>query len=197
MNTKNTNSSLDPNLALLLDVDTPHESQISARGSLFEDALRHIRQGDDELCEVIEKKLRLRQLRLQRLQERAMAAYRDNFELLTQLLKARAVRTVPQRVDTLAGGAPFPVTARQREIMKHKVDVLHLPTRARNALIGENVYTIEDLLELREMDLMKVPMLGRQTIKAIRNALALHDFRIGHLYDPNKPIPRVKWEGEN
>lgn len=187
MTTNNSFGVIDPILSLLLDLDTIDGSQITEREPLFQDALKRIRKGDDELCDLVEKKLLKRQARLQQLQNRVAFAYRDNFNLLAEVLGARKVRSIPHEVDILATGAPFPVTAAQRELMKQKVDVLSLTNRVRNALIGENIYTVEDLLERRLGDLMKVPTLGSKSIAVIREALAAHDLRIGHLYDPGKP----------
>ena len=195
MNTKK-KIDAEPQLWLLLDLVTRHESQTTMLRDLMQDVLKKIREGDDELADAIEKRLRIRQLKLLSLQQDLAQGFRDNFELTSQILKARVVRTTPRTTDIWASGAPFPLTARQREVMKKDISTLNLTSRARSCLRTEGVETIEQLLELREGDLMKIPNLGKTSLKSVRSALELYDFKLGHLYDPNKPIPRAKWLGE-
>lgn len=187
---------VDPEIFLLLDLPLRHESQTTVLRDLLDDALQKISEGNDALAVEIEKKIRMRQLKLHDLQLKLANAQRDNFELLTQVLKARVVRKAPAARPILPTDTPLPLNARQREVIKRTIQTLNITSRALNCLRGENIETVERLLEMREIDLMKVANLGKNSLDSIRNALALYDLKLGHLYDPNKKPPRTKWLGE-
>lgn len=52
------------------------------------------------------------------------------------------------------------------------IDVLDISVRAVNCLRGEGIYTLDELLELTSIDLLKTPNLGRKSHTEIINALA-------------------------
>jgi hypothetical protein len=59
-----------------------------------------------------------------------------------------------------------------------------LPRRVAKALIADGKKTLRDLSRMTLGDLRLVPMLGPIGRQAVQNALAEHDFGVGHLEEP-------------
>nr|WP_199065031.1 DNA-directed RNA polymerase subunit alpha C-terminal domain-containing protein [Chromobacterium sp. ASV5] len=58
------------------------------------------------------------------------------------------------------------------ELYKLSIEDLELPTRAKNALLAESIYTIGHLLERSEREVLMVPNLSRGSLNTIKDALA-------------------------
>lgn len=57
------------------------------------------------------------------------------------------------------------------DILNKKIGVLNLTARAHNCLLADNVTTIAELVAKSENDLLKVPNLGRKSLKEIKQSL--------------------------
>ena len=72
------------------------------------------------------------------------------------------------------------------------INHLKLTTRATNVLRAKNIETIEQLTLLTEFDLLKIPDIGRKTLKNIETELAVLDLRLkGIPTFPKTPIIKV------
>ena len=58
------------------------------------------------------------------------------------------------------------------------LDRLELSTRAKNCLKAAGIASVEDLVELTEIDLFKTPNLGRATIEEIKVALSINSLSL-------------------
>ncbi len=65
------------------------------------------------------------------------------------------------------------------EKLNRSVDELELSVRSTNCLIQGNILTIEDLVQKREAQLLKMPNLGRNSLHEIRNALFEIELTLG------------------
>jgi len=179
--------------SLLTSIWAIDKSQEPILESLLSEALNEIGMGNSKIRQELFTLLEVRQLKLAGIHHQLASEYARNFTMMKQVLMATAKKPA---LPIFGADAPRPVTARQQKLLDNKIQTLALPTRAHNCLIGETIYTIRDLLERSAIDLMKIPNLGMSSFRAIESALALRDFLVGHLYDPNKPAPVIKWEGE-
>lgn len=67
----------------------------------------------------------------------------------------------------------------QKEKAKQdSIDILNLTARPHNCLKGENIFTISDLLECGLNDLLKLPNMGRKSIKEIQMELASRGLKL-------------------
>ena len=55
--------------------------------------------------------------------------------------------------------------------IERSIDTLPITVRAVNCLKSEGINTVEQLLSMSEFDLMRIPNLGKLSIKSIRDAL--------------------------
>ena len=58
------------------------------------------------------------------------------------------------------------------DVLKKKIKELDLTVRSHNCLASENIYTIGDLVSKTTNELLKIPNLGRKSIKEIEEVLA-------------------------
>ena len=58
------------------------------------------------------------------------------------------------------------------------INHLKLTTRARNVLLAKNIKTIEQLTLLTGNNLLKIPDIGRKTLKDIETELAVLNLRL-------------------
>jgi|DEB0MinimDraft_10_1074344.scaffolds.fasta_scaffold24464_2 DNA-directed RNA polymerase subunit alpha len=72
--------------------------------------------------------------------------------------------------------------------IERSIDTLPITVRAVNCLKSEGINTVEQLLSMTEVELMKIPLLGKLSLKSIRNALAESGLTIGQSrrYHANK-----------
>ena len=72
------------------------------------------------------------------------------------------------------------------------INHLKLTTRATNVLRAKNIKTIEQLTLLTEFDLLKIPDIGRKTLKNIETELAVLNLRLkGIPAFPKTPFIKV------
>ena len=64
-------------------------------------------------------------------------------------------------------------------ILLFSIDVLDISVRAANCLKAENIYYIGDLIQKEEVELLKVPNLGRRSLTEIKEVLALRGLKLG------------------
>lgn len=62
------------------------------------------------------------------------------------------------------------------------LDDVEMPGIARNALKAAGVTHLEQLLEMTEPEIFRVPAVGRKAINALREALAERGWRIGQFH---------------
>ncbi len=58
------------------------------------------------------------------------------------------------------------------------IDELELTVRSANALKSENIFTIRDLVNLTEKDLMNLPNLGKRSLVEVKEALTTHGYQL-------------------
>lgn len=76
--------------------------------------------------------------------------------------------------------SPLPdiVDASTLPILSQSVDDLGLNTRTRNCLVAENINYLGDLVQRNEIDLQKIPNLGRKSFNEIKETLAQRGLRL-------------------
>ena len=62
-------------------------------------------------------------------------------------------------------------TAKPVEKTVTSISMLGLGYRSKNILMAEGIETVEQLMKLSDMELLKMPNLGRNSLNEIRNAL--------------------------
>ncbi len=63
--------------------------------------------------------------------------------------------------------------------MQEKIEILQLSVRSTNCLIQEQIYYINDLIVLHELDLSRLPNMGEKSINEIKQQLAKIGFSLG------------------
>ena len=64
-------------------------------------------------------------------------------------------------------------------VLNQPIEVLELSTRLFNALKGDFIYSIGDLIQRTEQDLFKIPNIGKRSVQEIKDALAQHGLTVG------------------
>ena len=62
-------------------------------------------------------------------------------------------------------------TAKPVEKTVTSISMLSLGYRSKNILMAEGIETVEQLMKLSDMELLKMPNLGRNSLNEIRNAI--------------------------
>ncbi len=76
-------------------------------------------------------------------------------------------------------------------ILLRPVDDLELTVRSANCLKAESIYYIGDLIQRTEVELLKTPNLGKQSLTEIKDVLASHSLSLGMRLE-NWPPPGLK-----
>lgn len=63
------------------------------------------------------------------------------------------------------------------------IDSLELTVRSANCLKSENIYYIGDLIQKNEIELLKMPNLGKKSLTEIKNVLLKHNLTLGSKID--------------
>ncbi|HIH2762555.1 MAG TPA: DNA-directed RNA polymerase subunit alpha [Candidatus Azoamicus sp. MARI] len=63
------------------------------------------------------------------------------------------------------------------------IDSLELTVRSANCLKSENIYYIGDLIQKNELELLKMPNLGKKSLTEIKNVLLKHNITLGSKID--------------
>ncbi|NCA71927.1 MAG: hypothetical protein EOM91_17985 [Sphingobacteriia bacterium] len=111
----------------------------------------------------------------------AVAEYGLPAAVLRTLPTHRPVQRTHYRRKDLASAAAAMKPVAADLSPRAAIEALELPTRQRNALLAEGVYTLEQLLALNERTLMRFPRIGRTGIAQIRVALAAKGFRLAEV----------------
>lgn len=88
--------------------------------------------------------------------------------LNSKVMAAEAVTMI----DDLEAAIEFRNRRKQRESQEPVWETLNLTVRTGNCLKGEDIRTLEELCSKKEIDLLKIPNLGRRSLNEIREALA-------------------------
>lgn len=98
------------------------------------------------------------------------------FKILLQQNKGVDGKTLAQEavimIDTLYEAERIRTQAAEREKTAPVWEILNLTVRTANCLKGEDIRTLEELCSKKEIDLLKIPNLGRRSLNEIREALA-------------------------
>ena len=68
-------------------------------------------------------------------------------------------------------------------VLARRVDSLELSTRSKNALKDDDIYYLDELVEKTEVELSKVPNLGKKSLVEIRTVLIAMDLELGQFLD--------------
>lgn len=82
--------------------------------------------------------------------------------------------------------------------LEHTIESLQLSARAFNCLVGEGIVTKQQLCSMTEIDLFKLPKMGKTSVRDTKNALSLAGLRLawpGHLRVVSKEESRIWWDG--
>lgn len=66
----------------------------------------------------------------------------------------------------------------ENHILSGSIDKLDLDMRSRRALHFENINTVSQLIDYTERELLKIPNLGKKSLKVIKEALAEHGLKL-------------------
>ncbi|MEQ1305116.1 DNA-directed RNA polymerase subunit alpha C-terminal domain-containing protein (plasmid) [Acinetobacter radioresistens] len=72
---------------------------------------------------------------------------------------------------------------------KQICEIKELSTRAKNALIGANILSVDDLLKMTSYDVESIPYMGKASMAQIRNYLTSRGLELdegGHKYQNQK-----------
>ena len=64
-------------------------------------------------------------------------------------------------------------------LLSRPIDDLKIPVRTRNCLKAENIFSIGDLLQRTESELIKTPNLGRKALNEIKETLSSRGLELG------------------
>lgn len=78
-----------------------------------------------------------------------------------------------------AAAAAARTQAHEQAGLHRSVDELGLPVRASNVLKAQNVVLWGDLVHRAEVELLRLPLLGRKSVEDIKAALAAHGLTLG------------------
>ena len=67
---------------------------------------------------------------------------------------------------------------KRKEQEQDDIGELELPVRAHNCLLADSIFTITELVTKRENDLLRIPNMGKLSIKEIKEALARNNLRL-------------------
>jgi Bacterial RNA polymerase, alpha chain C terminal domain len=100
-------------------------------------------------------------------QEMELRPNREILEEILELTRARFYRSIPQR-----GVVVDPIVLKP-------IDDLELTVRSTNCLKAESIYYIGDLIQRSEIELLKIPNLGKKELIEIKDVLALRGLSLG------------------
>ena len=69
------------------------------------------------------------------------------------------------------------------DLLMKSIDILELPTRTSNCLHAENIYTVGDLIQRTNDDLIKIPNFGKKSLGELRHVLAARGLHLGARLD--------------
>jgi len=83
-----------------------------------------------------------------------------------------------------------PKRAPQPSVLDQSVEILELSVRSSNALRNAGIFTINELLQRTERDVLRLPNVGRLSLKEIKDTLARHGLQLKDQIDMPDPTPR-------
>jgi DNA-directed RNA polymerase alpha subunit len=102
--------------------------------------------------------------------ERTEANLNRAFERLRELYDNPKIKTIIDQTEIAKNAKRY--DQREKEKAEAVENNLELGARALNCLKAENIFTLKDLLSKTENELMKIPNMGKLTLKEIKDALA-------------------------
>jgi DNA-directed RNA polymerase alpha subunit len=102
--------------------------------------------------------------------ERTEANLNRAFERLRELYDNPKIKTIIDQTEIAKNAKRY--DQREKEKAEAVENNLELGARALNCLKAENIFTLKDLLGKTENELMKIPNMGKLTLKEIKDALA-------------------------
>ena len=69
-----------------------------------------------------------------------------------------------------------------------KIDVFELTVRSKNVLKAEGIFTIKNLVQYTERDLIRLPNMGRKSLNEIKEHLAVHSLVLGSIFEEPEKI---------
>ena len=102
--------------------------------------------------------------------ERTEANLNRAFERLRELYDNPKIKTIIYQTEIAKNAKRY--DQREKEKAEAVENNLELGARALNCLKAENIFTLKDLLSKTENELMKIPNMGKLTLKEIKDALA-------------------------
>lgn len=189
---KNNFDKLNPTLvSLLSSIWSIDRSQEAILDDLFT-AARKEAETSREVYRQLTSLLEFRQTKLNDIAGKLAGEYQRNFHLIKSITFASR--------STLSTPRPIVATAMSPELEEQLdrpiKETLVVSNRLMNRLREEQLTTLRQLLQVHEHDLMKVPNLGRNSLKELKQALLRKGLSIGMLRDTNTPRRPIKWEGE-
>jgi len=108
--------------------------------------------------------------------ERTEANLNRAFERLRNLYDNPKIKAIIDDAEIAKNAKRY--DQREKEKAEAVENNLELGARALNCLKAENIFTLKDLLGKTENELMKIPNMGKLTLKQIKDALASKNLKL-------------------
>ena len=108
--------------------------------------------------------------------ERTEANLNRAFERLRNLYDNPKIKAIIDAAEIAKNAKRY--DQREKEKAEAVENNLELGARALNCLKAENIFTLKDLLSKTENELMKIPNMGKLTLKQIKDALASKNLKL-------------------
>jgi hypothetical protein len=190
---KNHFDKLNPTLvSLLSSIWSVDKAQEVILNDLF-NAARKEAETDREVYRQLTLLLEFRQIKLNDITGQVAREYQRNFQLIKSVtFGSRTSLSTPRPVVATSMSAEL-----EEQLDRPITETLVVSKRLMNRIKEEQLATLRELLWCSEHDLMKVPNLGRLSLKELKQALLRKGLTVGMLVSQRPARKSVKWEGES
>lgn len=104
--------------------------------------------------------------------ERTLANLHRAYDRLKELNDNEKIKAIIQDMEIEKNAAKYDKRKKEEEALLQNDDRFFFTQRALNCLKADNILTLKDLLSKTENDLIKIPNMGKLTLKDIKEELA-------------------------